>query len=113
MIIVQNIENISVQGLNTLTYKDKTQGGKDVTETSDDITISKETDRAYKSVPGSVVVKDNGKPIFTVDKQGLEDIVVWNPYDTASKMSDFGPADGYKQMSEFCPLSLLIGLMLT
>jgi len=78
-------------------YKDKVAGAES-TESSDELKIEGEVDRVYKSVPGAVIIKDSGKEIFTVEKRGLDDIVVWNPSTGASKMADFSPADGYKNM---------------
>ena len=80
-----------------MSYKDKVAGAES-TESSDELKIDGEFDRVYKSVPGPVIIKDSGKEIFTVEKRGLEDVVVWNPSTGASKLADFGPADGYKNM---------------
>lgn len=71
-------------------------------ETSPSIKISSETDRIYKSYrPDGVVVviHEDGKQRFEITRDTLGDVVVWNPWiEKAQGMSDFGPADGYKQM---------------
>lgn len=64
------------------------------------MTITGETDRIYTPVKGPshpVVVSDGGKPRFTVVRDNLDDVVVWNPWvDKAAGMGDFAPKDGYK-----------------
>jgi glucose-6-phosphate 1-epimerase len=65
-----------------------------------DLKISWETDRVYQSVPGPIKISEGGKPRYEVTRENLDDVVVWNPWTEKSKgMADFGPADGYKQMS--------------
>ena len=63
------------------------------------MTFAAETDRIYTSVPGTLTIAQSDKPKFEVRREGLEDVVVWNPWDAKSKsMSDFGPEDGWKRM---------------
>jgi glucose-6-phosphate 1-epimerase len=73
-----------------------------VTEESTSVAIAAEVDRAYENVPGTVSVDAGGKTLFKVERSNLADVVVWNPWEGASGMADFGPADGYKNMREFC-----------
>lgn len=40
-----------------------------------------------------------GEEIFTVVRDGLKDVVVWNPWtDKAAGIGDFEPKDGFKNM---------------
>jgi glucose-6-phosphate 1-epimerase len=64
------------------------------------LTISSEVDRVYTGVPGTVTVTDGEKSLFKVERSNLDDVVTWNPWEGASNMADFGPADGYKNMRE-------------
>ncbi|KAF3915899.1 hypothetical protein AA313_de0203891 [Arthrobotrys entomopaga] len=95
---IPNVDNISVHNLKDLTYRDKTLGNSTHSEKEDTIKITGQTDRVYMDAPDEVVVQDDGKPIFTVTKTGLKDVVVWNPYDSTEKIGDWEPKEGYKNM---------------
>ncbi|KAI5854580.1 galactose mutarotase-like domain-containing protein [Tricharina praecox] len=95
---VPDVTTVSVSGLKGVTYKDKVLKGAMATEESESVTIAAEVDRAYENVPGAVTVNADGKTLFKVERTNLEDVVVWNPWEGASGMADFGPADGYKNM---------------
>lgn len=42
---------------------------------------------------------EGGKPVFSIVRDNLNDLVVWNPWtEKAAGMGDFAPKDGYKQM---------------
>ncbi|XVF80176.1 hypothetical protein PTKIN_Ptkin15bG0050000 [Pterospermum kingtungense] len=70
-----------------------------VREQGDAITFESEVDRVYLSTPNVVAVLDHErKRTYVVRKEGLPDVVVWNPWEKKSKsMVDFGD-DEYKQM---------------
>ncbi|KAK4690661.1 glucose-6-phosphate 1-epimerase, partial [Lecanoromycetidae sp. Uapishka_2] len=97
---VDNISTVSISGLESASYKDKTQSGKTVKATNDIITISSEVDRTYPSDPSQpIVVAEKNKPRYEVTRDMLGDVVVWNPWDAKAKsMADFGPEDGWKRM---------------
>ncbi|EMR71987.1 hypothetical protein MGN70_006399 [Eutypa lata] len=102
---VKDITKIEVTGLENSAYVDKVDAAKAKTQ-SGGIAITGETDRVYTpatdpTVP--VVVREKGSEdeegIFTVVRDGLKDVVVWNPWvDKAAGMADFEPNDGYKNM---------------
>ena len=96
----QNISAISISGLESAPYKDKTAGGRTVEATNDIITISSEVDRAYTSDPSQpIVIAEKNKPRYEITRDMLSDVVVWNPWDAKAKsMADFGPEDGWKKM---------------
>jgi glucose-6-phosphate 1-epimerase len=62
--------------------------------------ITGETDRVYSphnDRPISVI--EGGKTTFSVARDNLGDVVVWNPWtEKAASMGDFEPKDGYKNM---------------
>jgi glucose-6-phosphate 1-epimerase len=66
------------------------------------VTITGETDRVYTPAKGPsepVCVIESGKTTFSVVRDNLADVVVWNPWvDKAAGMADFGPKDGWKNM---------------
>lgn len=82
---------------------DKTQGGAAITETSEAVEINKETDRVYKAldpkVPIIVSTASDDQPLFSITREALTDVVVWNPWiEKAKGMADFGPDEAYKNM---------------
>lgn len=96
----QNISQVSISGLESAAYKDKTQGGKTVEGESKAITISGEVDRAYSSNPAqAIIISEKDKPKYEITRDLLSDVVIWNPWiEKAKSMADFGPEDGYKKM---------------
>ncbi|KAF9885836.1 hypothetical protein FE257_012308 [Aspergillus nanangensis] len=100
---IEDISQIRVKNLESTTYVDKTQNASEHTESSPALEINKETDRVYKSldpkVPIVVASASDNKPVFSVARQGLNDVVVWNPWiEKAKGMADFGPDEAYKNM---------------
>jgi glucose-6-phosphate 1-epimerase len=46
-----------------------------------------------------VEIKEGGKTVFSIVRDNLDDVVVWNPWtEKAQGMGDFAPKDGYKNM---------------
>jgi glucose-6-phosphate 1-epimerase len=99
---IKDISNIRIKNLQSKTYVDKTENYTVKTESSPAITIIQETDRVYQSldptVPIIVASSEDDNPIFSIFREGLDDITIWNPWvEKAKGMSDFGD-DEYKQM---------------
>lgn len=99
----QDISKVRVQGLESKTYVDKVKGKGTFTENNSSVAITEETDRVYQSLdpkaPVIIAETDNDKPLFSVTRESLNDMVVWNPWvDKAKDMSDFAPAEAYKNM---------------
>ncbi|KAG0133461.1 galactose mutarotase-like domain-containing protein [Tuber indicum] len=94
---IPDINNLTIEGLKGTSYKCKVIKSEAVEEEVE-LPIRSEVDRVYAGVPNAVQVKNGGETIFKVGRTNLEDIVVWNPWEGASKMADFGPEDGYKNM---------------
>ncbi|GLB03103.1 hypothetical protein AtubIFM57258_007678 [Aspergillus tubingensis] len=100
---VEDITNVRVKNLQQKEYLDKTQGGAAITETSEAVEINKETDRVYKAldpkVPIVVSTASDDQPLFSITREALTDVVVWNPWiEKAKGMADFGPDEAYKNM---------------
>lgn len=73
------------------------------TEKTSTLTLTATTDRVYPhrktSVPVVVSKPSSSTPKFAVSTEGLPDVVVWNPWsDGATKIGDFGPAEGWRNM---------------
>ncbi|XP_019052597.1 PREDICTED: putative glucose-6-phosphate 1-epimerase isoform X2 [Nelumbo nucifera] len=90
---------VRIEGLETLDYLDNLSQRERFTEQGDAITFESEVDRVYLSSPNVIAVLDHEKKrTFVIRKEGLPDVVVWNPWEKKSKsMVDFGDEE-YKQM---------------
>ncbi|CAN0910381.1 Putative glucose-6-phosphate 1-epimerase [Linum grandiflorum] len=96
---ISDINEVRVEGLETLDYLDNLCQRERFTEQGDALTFESEVDRVYLSSSGVVAVFDHQKKrTFQIRKEGLPDIVVWNPWEKKSKaMADLGDEE-YKQM---------------
>ncbi|KAH6657286.1 galactose mutarotase-like domain-containing protein [Truncatella angustata] len=98
---INDINKISVTGLEDADYLDKVDGAK-AKKQSGSITIAGEVDRVYTPVKGPsepVVVHEGDEKKYSVVRDNLEDVVVWNPWvDKSNSIGDFEPKDGYKNM---------------
>lgn len=98
---VNDISKVSVIGLEDAEYVDKVDGAKAKTQ-SGAVTIAGEVDRVYTPAKGPsepVTVVEGGETKYSVVRDNLEDVVVWNPWiDKSNGIGDFEPKDGYKNM---------------
>ncbi|KAJ9188262.1 hypothetical protein P3X46_003634 [Hevea brasiliensis] len=96
---VSDISEVRIEGLETLDYLDNLCQRERFTEQGDAITFESEVDRVYLSSPNVIAVLDHErKRTFVIRKEGLPDVVVWNPWEKKSKaMVDFGDEE-YKHM---------------
>jgi glucose-6-phosphate 1-epimerase len=96
---ISDISEVRVEGLETLDYLDNLCNKERFTEQGDALTFESEVDRVYLNSRGLVAIFDHErKRTFVIRKEGLADIVVWNPWEKKSKsMVDFGDEE-YKQM---------------
>lgn len=96
---VSDISEVRVEGLETLDYFDNLQQGERFTEQADAITFDSETDRVYLSTPTKTAIIDHEKKrTYVLQKEGMADAVVWNPWDKKAKsLQDLGDED-YKKM---------------
>lgn len=96
---ISDISEVRVEGLETLDYLDNLHNKERFTEQGDALTFESEVDRVYLDSSNVVAVLDHErKRTFVIRKEGLPDIVVWNPWEKKSKtMVDLGDEE-YKQM---------------
>lgn len=90
---VTDIAQVRIDGLDGVTYIDKTDAGA-AKQQSGPLTFAGETDAVYAS-SGPVVVRDGagGRDVH-VATSGATHIVVWNPWkDKAAGLPDLGPGD--------------------
>ncbi|KAJ5564945.1 hypothetical protein N7513_001187 [Penicillium frequentans] len=100
---ITDISAIRVKNLESKTYIDKTREATSHTEASPVLAITGETDRVYQnldpSVPIIVSSAADDQPLFSITREALADVVVWNPWiEKAKGMADFGPDEAYKNM---------------
>ncbi|EFE45089.1 hypothetical protein TRV_00114 [Trichophyton verrucosum HKI 0517] len=98
---VDDISKMCIAGLQSKSFVDKLRGASTFTEESDAITISSEVDRVYQSLDPAtpVIVTSSGKPVFSITREALTDMVVWNPWiEKAKGMADITPDEAYKNM---------------
>jgi glucose-6-phosphate 1-epimerase len=99
----QDISSIAVSGLESSSYIDKltTPISTNTAPSSGDLSISTKTDRVYTPAGGPstpILISEGGKKKFSIARDNLNEVVVWNPWTDAKSMVDFAPADGYKNM---------------
>lgn len=98
----QDISNIRIKNLQSKTYVDKTQNATTRTEDSAALPITQETDRIYQALDPKVpiiVSTGDDRDLFSITREMLTDVVVWNPWiEKAKGMADFAPDVAYKKM---------------
>ncbi|KAJ7970766.1 Glucose-6-phosphate 1-epimerase [Quillaja saponaria] len=96
---VSDISEVRVEGLETLDYFDNLMHRERFTEQADAITFDGEIDRVYLSTPTKIAIIDHEKKrTIVLQKNGMPDAVVWNPWDKKAKaLPDLGDED-YKTM---------------
>ncbi|CAI0441568.1 unnamed protein product [Linum tenue] len=96
---ISDINEVRVEGLETLDYLDNLLQRERFTEQGDTLTFESEVDRVYLSSSDVISVFDHqSKRTFQIRKKGLPDVVVWNPWEKKAKaMADLGDEE-YKQM---------------
>lgn len=94
---IQEISNVTVAGLEKAPFQDQLQGNKKIDPTSKAIKIDSEVDRIYTTSSGQpVLVLENDKTIYHVQRENLRDVVIWNPWEAKAKsMADLGPQEAY------------------
>ncbi|XP_027361568.1 putative glucose-6-phosphate 1-epimerase [Abrus precatorius] len=95
---ISDISEVRVEGLETLHYLDNLLEKERFTQ-RDALTFESEVDRVYIDSSDMVAVLDHEKKrTFVIRKEGLPDVVVWNPWDKKSKsIVDLGDEE-YKHM---------------
>ena len=95
----QDISSAEITGLESVPFINKVPSPKQSEHSKASIKFESETDRVYTGAEQPVSVVASGKPVYEIRREGLGDMVVWNPWSEKAKgMSDFGPEDGWKKM---------------
>lgn len=94
---VGDAREISITGLGSTEYLDKTNHDAAQTESSEPIRIHAQTDRTYLDTTSAVEVHDPvWRRTILVDKIGSASTVIWNPW-TTQLLPDLSPEE-YRQM---------------
>ncbi|KAK7358548.1 hypothetical protein VNO77_00481 [Canavalia gladiata] len=96
---ISDISEVRVEGLETLDYIDNLHNKELFTEQGDALTFESEVDRVYlDSTDGVAVLDHEKKRTIMIQREGLPDVVVWNPWEKKSKsIADLGDEE-YKHM---------------
>ncbi|KAG4914401.1 hypothetical protein JHK85_052734 [Glycine max] len=96
---VSDISEVRIEGLETLDYFDNLLNRSRFTEQADALTFDGEMDRVYLHSPTKIAIIDHEKKrTFVLQKKGMPDAVVWNPWGKKAKaIPDLGD-DDYKIM---------------
>ena len=94
---VADVHEISVNGLEGVTYLDKNDKLQ-AKEQRGAITISEPSDRVYLDTTSTCILHDNGnKRRIAVSKTGSNTTVVWNPWESgAAKLPDMDPTEWHE-----------------
>jgi glucose-6-phosphate 1-epimerase len=94
---VTDIHEVSVTGLEGVTYLDKNDNLQSKVQHGA-ITITEPTDRVYLSTTSTCILHDTGgKRRITVAKTGSNTTVVWNPWESgALKLPDLDPSEWHE-----------------
>jgi glucose-6-phosphate 1-epimerase len=97
---VADIHEVTVDGLDSVTYLDKNDDFKSKQQHGA-ITITEPTDRVYLNTTGTCVIHDAGtKRRITVAKTGSNTTVVWNPWESgAAKIPDLDPTEWHEYVA--------------
>jgi len=78
---VKEVENIHVQGLQGLEYRDAAKGDVLRRDNEAELTVDDEMDRVYHGVEKPLLLSDDGNNLG-IHTDGFPDVVVWNPWET-------------------------------
>ena len=94
---VTDIHEITVTGLEGVTYLDKVDNFKPKVQQGA-ITITEQTDRVYLNTTSPCIIHDTpGRRRIHIEKTGSSTTVVWNPWENgAQKLADLDPTEWHE-----------------
>ena len=94
---VAQIGAVRLHGLQGLHYRDSTDGGSEVLETMENLSVTAEIDRIYAGVSAPLELRQPHQRL-QISQTGFNDAVVWNPgAEKGSTLSDL-ESDGYQRL---------------
>ena len=96
---VSDVEAVTVSGLESSVFIDKTAGMQRRPAAGEALSLTKETDSVYLGVPDAVGITDPGwRRRIAIAKSGAASTIVWNPWaEKAAAMGDLG-AENWRGM---------------
>ncbi|MGV6859854.1 MAG: D-hexose-6-phosphate mutarotase [bacterium] len=92
---VDDIDAVSVTGLDDLSYLDKANGGEHLQQ--GDVRFTGEVDRIYLKPPAVQRIKHTGQGDLSIESSGNASLVVWNPWvEKAAAFADM-PDEAYRR----------------
>lgn len=94
---VAEVEDVSLDGLRGLSYRDVADGNQLKPERASVVMVRGEVDRVYQNAPGALMLSEPHRALG-LHAENFPDVVVWNPGpDACSRIADL-PTDGWRQM---------------
>lgn len=94
---VGDIEDVSIDGLRGLSYRDAVDGGAVKTERGNVVMIRGEVDRVYRAAPDTLMLNEPHRSLG-IHSENFPDVVVWNPGPERTAAIGDLPADGWQHM---------------
>ncbi len=86
---ISNIEDVEVAGLKDIRYIDKVNNNQEVLEVSEMLKFTTSFDRVYQGTSSVVSFSDPVlKRKFNIQKEGMTDTVLWNPWESSVSIAD-------------------------
>jgi glucose-6-phosphate 1-epimerase len=94
---VADVEDVSLDGLRGLAYRDAADADAVKTERGDVVVIRGEVDRVYRDAPAPLMFKEPSRSLG-VHAENFPDVVVWNPGEVRCAAIADLPADGWRHL---------------
>ncbi|POS87215.1 hypothetical protein EPUL_002259 [Erysiphe pulchra] len=100
---VDDIFSVEISGLESTSYVDKLSDPITMkTSIAGPVKVSSKIDQVYTLLENDntpVSILEKGKKKFCITRDNLNEVVVWNPWsEGVANMTDFAPAEGFKEM---------------
>ena len=94
---LEDVEEVSLDGLRGLSYRDAADADAVKTERGDVVVVRGEVDRVYRDAPPTLMLKEPHRSLG-IHAENFPDVVVWNPGAArAAAIADL-PADGWRHL---------------
>ncbi len=95
---VHEVENVTLRGLEGLSYVDQLSNGAMAEEEREALLVDREVDRIYLRVNKPLVLTHPRGGAVALEQQGFPDVVVWNPWEEKCAALPDMQKDGFRRM---------------